>query len=58
MWDVRGGFQNAMEDAVISRCQQSKKANWWTGYLRDFFRVRDFTVESGDETDWVSILQA
>ena len=45
MWDVKGGFQNAREEAVIGRCQRSEKARRWTGYLKDFFRAREFTME-------------
>ena len=45
MWDVRGGFQNAREEAVVLRCQASEKARRWTGYLKDFFRAREFTME-------------
>ena len=40
-----GGFQNAKQEAVIQRCQQSEKAKCWTGYLQDFFRAREFTIE-------------
>src|SRR5258706_1725937 len=45
MWDVSGGFQNAREEAVVLRCQASEKARRWTGYLKDFFRAREFTME-------------
>ena len=45
MWDVKGGFQNAREEAVIGRCQRSEKARRWTGYLKDFFQTREFTIE-------------
>ena len=45
MWDVQGGFQNVKQEAVIQRCQQNAKAKRWTGYLRDFFRAREFTIE-------------
>ena len=45
MWDVKGGFQNAREEAVVGRYQRSEKARRWTGYLKDFFRARKFTME-------------
>ena len=44
MWDVRGGFQNATEKAVLERCQRSEQARRWSGYLKDF-RAREFTIE-------------
>ena len=45
MWDVRRGFQNVTEKAVLERCQRSEQAKRWSSYLRDFFRAREFTVE-------------
>ena len=45
MWDMKGGFQNAREEAVINRCQRSEKARRWMGYLKDFFWARKFTME-------------
>ena len=45
MWDVKGRFQNAREEVVVGRCQKSEKARRWMGYLKDFFRAREFTME-------------
>jgi len=44
-WDVKGGFQNIMEEDVIRELKKSEEGKKWIPWVKDFFRAREFELE-------------
>ena len=47
MWDIRGGFRNSRLEVVEHKVRQINMEiwQWWGGYIKNFFRPRNFEVE-------------
>ena len=45
LWDVKGGFQNVREQEVLKRIDKSGHCKRWKGWVKNFFREREFSIE-------------
>ena len=45
LWDVKGGFQNVWEHEVLERIDKSEHGKRWKGWVRNFFRETEFSME-------------
>ena len=50
LWDVKGGFQNVREHEVLKRMDKSEHGKRCKGWVRNFFREREFSME------WVGVI--
>ena len=45
LWDVKGVFQNVRKQEVLEKIDKSKHGNQWKGWVKNFFREREFSME-------------
>jgi len=49
-WDLKGGFQNAMEEDVLRQLEKSEEGQKLIPYVKNFFRAREFDIEWDGKT--------